>query len=41
MIHASVRDNLLGWQGSFIGRKRESVESNAFVPLLGNLEGEK
>ncbi|RVX03513.1 hypothetical protein CK203_027825 [Vitis vinifera] len=39
VIHASIRETLLRWHGSFIGRKRMKVWRAA--PLLDNLEGEK
>ena len=41
MIQASIRETLLGWQDSFIGRKKKSVENDTFVSLSDNLEGEK
>ena len=32
----------LGWHGSFVGRKwKKSLESNAFMPFLDNMEREK
>ncbi|KAL6347126.1 hypothetical protein AAG906_012707 [Vitis piasezkii] len=39
VIHASIRETLLRWHGSFIGRKR--MKAWRAAPLLDNLEGEK
>ena len=39
VIHASIRETLLRWHGSFIGRKRMKLWRAA--PLLDNVEGEK
>ncbi|RVW79612.1 putative ribonuclease H protein [Vitis vinifera] len=37
-----VRKTLLGWYGSFVGKKRKkSLEAGSFMPFLGGVEGNK
>ena len=41
LMHYSIKSILLSWHGSFVGKKRKSMEGRSFVPILGVIEGKK
>ena len=41
VLPASVKTTLLSWNGSFVEKKRESLESRPFMYFLDSLEGKK
>ena len=41
VLPTSVKMTLLGWNGSFVGKKRGSLESRSFMYFLDDLEGKE